>query len=443
MATVERPQRPLSLTNDDIPSLNKRAKSAVVRSSIIRRPSRKSGLFEQSVEDKHSKILEKVEQNQVARKSMIDELKQFQMDFDRDRQENSRIPALTPTLGQSKSCATVFGSNTGSKASDHIPASLKLMGIRDPKSLLHRHSDTKQKLDTFSEDETHHKLLRAHSMLEIRSKRADSLKSTFGSKYGHLRSLSSTKKEDDLIEVKEMEFTAVTAVDDEIEVNEMEFTPLQFRGVTAVDEEREMDSIDSIDSMDCTKADNFDIDPFDIDSDIPSKIMDQIYLGNAHHTWNVPLLNKLKITHIVCCISGATNPDSKWKGKRLQIPMDDRGKSSLKRISEKAFPFITDAIESAESHNVLIHCKSSVNRSPTLTVAFLMFHRGLTLKEAHAAVKEKHERICCHDSYMEQLRKYDKELHGQYSTKSDELETTKSMMAKLRQQFLSTNNGST
>ena len=172
------------------------------------------------------------------------------------------------------------------------------------------------------------------------------------------------------------------------------------------------------------------------DTNLPSKIINGVHLGTVNHAWDEQILQKLKITHIVCCISGAISK-SNDNIKRLIIPMDDRGYSVLKEKIEKAFSFITKAIKN--NQNVLIHCKSSVNRSPTITVAFLMYHKQMTLKEAHGIVSKQHALICCHHNYMDQLRECDMNLHGSYSTKPDELETTKSMMAKLRQQFAKQN----
>eukprot|EP01084_Bolivina_argentea_P181341 313196_1 len=177
--------------------------------------------------------------------------------------------------------------------------------------------------------------------------------------------------------------------------------------------------------------------PYDVG--LPSKIIDQIYLGTSYHAWNDKILQQLNITHVVCCISGSSITDPNSNIKRLMIPMDDRGYSNLSEKINKAFPFITNAIKN-KNNNVLIHCKSAVNRSPTITVSFLMYYNKINLKQAHNIVKTNHELICCHHNYMDQLREYDQQLYGIYSTKPDELETTKSMMAKLRQQLFEDNN---
>ena len=54
---------------------------------------------------------------------------------------------------------------------------------------------------------------------------------------------------------------------------------------------------------------------------LPSKIIDNVYLGTVNHAWDGKVLKKLQITHIVCCISGASNYKLGKDMKRLMIPV--------------------------------------------------------------------------------------------------------------------------
>ena len=51
-------------------------------------------------------------------------------------------------------------------------------------------------------------------------------------------------------------------------------------------------------------------------------------------------------------------------------------------IFPSAFEFLNKAMDENENNKVLIHCKSGVNRSNTLTIGFLMEFQNITLKEA-------------------------------------------------------------
>ena len=90
--------------------------------------------------------------------------------------------------------------------------------------------------------------------------------------------------------------------------------------------------------------------------------------------------------------------------------------------------FIESALSESDEHRVLIHCSAGVNRSPSMTIGFVMLHCKLTLKAAYELVSSKHTRTCIHDSYMSQLRELDKDLYGEYSTSEDELPTTRSTL---------------
>lgn len=176
----------------------------------------------------------------------------------------------------------------------------------------------------------------------------------------------------------------------------------------------------------------------EIESNKPSQIINGIYLGTKNHAWDLELLKELNITHIVQCVSGSigrftNNSNIEYKIIRNMIPMCDRGTSSLNRKFDESFPFIVKALKNKE--NILIHCQSGVNRSCSVTVGFLMFHQQLTLKNAHAFVEDKHSRMCLHDKYMAQLREYDNQLFGKYSTKNGELMTTSIMLRNVRKQI--------
>ena len=160
------------------------------------------------------------------------------------------------------------------------------------------------------------------------------------------------------------------------------------------------------------------------DSSFPSKITDQIYLGSSAST-NEKIVKELRITHILSCIGGMTIND---EIKRLRVAMDDRGHSQLETdIFKRAFPWLTQAM-SNKDNRILIHCSMGVNRSPTVTVGFLMHHLKYDLKKAHDFVLSHRESILIHDKYMSQLREFDLKLFGKYSTKPDQLPTTSSVM---------------
>lgn len=64
---------------------------------------------------------------------------------------------------------------------------------------------------------------------------------------------------------------------------------------------------------------------------------------------------------------------------------DDEDASILPIISQTN-SFIASELS---KHNVLVHCQAGVSRSPSVVIAFLMSHLGLSYSEAKEFVKKK------------------------------------------------------
>jgi len=126
-------------------------------------------------------------------------------------------------------------------------------------------------------------------------------------------------------------------------------------------------------------------------------------------------LKDIGITHILSVESGNQHIVSGCK--HLNVPMSDKGLSNLKSVIEVVFPFMEEAQQ--DENKLLVHCQLGQNRSPTVVMAWLMKTEGLTLWSAHKLVKEERKIVHPHPLYVRQLREYDKELWGVYSTPPD------------------------
>eukprot|EP00940_MAST-03C_sp_MAST-3C-sp2_P003082 g3082.t1 len=62
--------------------------------------------------------------------------------------------------------------------------------------------------------------------------------------------------------------------------------------------------------------------------------------------------------------------------------------------------------------NVLIHCSSGVNRSPTVAIGILMLLKHWTLKQSFECVRRGRPCISPHERYFKKLQTLDKRLHG-------------------------------
>ena len=76
-------------------------------------------------------------------------------------------------------------------------------------------------------------------------------------------------------------------------------------------------------------------------------------------------------------------------------------------------PFTEEARQA--NTNVLIHCMAGISRSVTLTIAYLMYHFGLSMHAAYQFVKEKRPAISPNLNFMGQLVEFEKELVSLHS----------------------------
>jgi len=143
----------------------------------------------------------------------------------------------------------------------------------------------------------------------------------------------------------------------------------------------------------------------------PTEILPTLFLGSKIDSMKNMRLKELKITHILSVASGK---QYQVPGCKLRtVPMADNGCSDLNHVMERSLDFIKESQE--DGNKLLIHCQHGQNRSPTLVIAWLMKKEKMNMHDAYSFVKERRNLVHPHKLYIEQLREYDKRLHGVYS----------------------------
>ena len=95
--------------------------------------------------------------------------------------------------------------------------------------------------------------------------------------------------------------------------------------------------------------------------------------------------------------------DQTVKYKRISV--QDTDSQELSYYFQEAFTFIEEA---RQRHSVvLIHCHAGVSRSATFTIAYLMFHFGMSVQDAYQFVKEKCPAISPNHNFMGQLIQFE------------------------------------
>jgi len=153
---------------------------------------------------------------------------------------------------------------------------------------------------------------------------------------------------------------------------------------------------------------------------ITEVIPDKLYLGCESRAFNDDELLTLGITHILS-VTNHINPIEGIEDEHFV--MHDRGRTELKKVLKKVYPFMKRAQK--PNKKLFVHCKLGQNRSATVVIAFLMKSKGLTLYEAHKMLKELRPLIQIHCNYAKMLLQLDMELFGEASLPDDWMELDK------------------
>eukprot|EP01119_Soliformovum_irregulare_P003294 TRINITY_DN13654_c0_g1_i1.p1 TRINITY_DN13654_c0_g1~~TRINITY_DN13654_c0_g1_i1.p1 ORF type:complete len:180 (-),score=17.19 TRINITY_DN13654_c0_g1_i1:85-624(-) len=150
-----------------------------------------------------------------------------------------------------------------------------------------------------------------------------------------------------------------------------------------------------------------------------SLITDQYYLGDMTDASNLAGLTEQGITHILC-VADSIDPAT-WAIEhplnqsitRHYIPLNDFGKSKLDEVFDQCFEFIEKG--HATNCKVLVHCVAGINRSASITMAYLMKKNNWTFEQAYTHVRGRRSQVFPHMSYVSQLLAYETHLYGSCS----------------------------
>ncbi|XP_016967182.1 dual specificity protein phosphatase Mpk3 [Drosophila biarmipes] len=134
-----------------------------------------------------------------------------------------------------------------------------------------------------------------------------------------------------------------------------------------------------------------------------------LFLGNATHSCDSNALQKYNIKYVLNVTPDLPNEFEK-SGiiKYLQIPITDHYSQDLAMHFPDAIQFIEEA-RSANSA-VLVHCLAGVSRSVTVTLAYLMHTRGLSLNDAFMMVRDRKPDVSPNFHFMQQLQSFESQL---------------------------------
>ncbi|KAL0276391.1 UNVERIFIED_CONTAM: hypothetical protein PYX00_003979 [Menopon gallinae] len=147
----------------------------------------------------------------------------------------------------------------------------------------------------------------------------------------------------------------------------------------------------------------------DIDSQPASRVLPFLYLGNQKNAADLELLKSLGVTRVLNVTSDVPGYHEAEGISYRKLPASDSGQQNLKQYFEEAFDFIDEARKVGAK--VLVHCQAGISRSATITIAYVMKHRLLSMVDAYKVVKSARPIISPNLNFMGQLLELEQGLH--------------------------------
>ncbi|XP_031415404.1 dual specificity protein phosphatase 14 [Clupea harengus] len=143
-----------------------------------------------------------------------------------------------------------------------------------------------------------------------------------------------------------------------------------------------------------------------------SQITPTLFLSGADAALNQALVNRKGITLIINVTLSHSCPI--YPGVEcVRVPVSDLPHARL----GDHFDRVAARIHGNRCGGTLVHCAVGLSRSPALVMAYLMKHKGRTLRQAHGQVQESRPAIRLNAGFWEQLLDYERRLYGKNTVK--------------------------
>mmetsp|Transcript_97553 Transcript_97553/g.172707 ORF Transcript_97553/g.172707 Transcript_97553/m.172707 type:complete len:213 (-) Transcript_97553:129-767(-) len=137
----------------------------------------------------------------------------------------------------------------------------------------------------------------------------------------------------------------------------------------------------------------------------PAEILPHLYLGSSEDAWNVQVLRRIGITHVLNCAArdvktGAARYSPYGIGYTEFIADDCQGYNIMQH-----YDLLSSLADQAaeQGGKLFIHCQAGVNRSGTLCLAYYTANTGRTLLQSARDCKERRGRICTNTAFQRQV----------------------------------------
>jgi protein-tyrosine phosphatase len=147
-------------------------------------------------------------------------------------------------------------------------------------------------------------------------------------------------------------------------------------------------------------------------------ICNKLYLGSMDDVINLDLLLKINVSIVISLVVDVdfTELNNLLESNNIKhyiFKVYDNEKEDLSKLFLTLFKII-------DLDNIIfIHCSMGISRSPTITIAYLMYKFKIYLDDATKLVLNVREYIFPNDNFIMQLLKYEKTIFGVMSFTHD------------------------
>jgi protein-tyrosine phosphatase len=144
----------------------------------------------------------------------------------------------------------------------------------------------------------------------------------------------------------------------------------------------------------------------------PSKIYDNLYLGDVYHSSNEKFIKEKNIRHILTLLE---HPCELSKNKDYEyirfkhVNISDKLSTNISEYFSECIEFIKQAHQSNET--VYVHCAAGISRSVSIVIAFIMSEKNMTFNDALDYVKSCRSQAEPNMAFTCQLMQYEKKLN--------------------------------
>ena len=143
---------------------------------------------------------------------------------------------------------------------------------------------------------------------------------------------------------------------------------------------------------------------FSLNNDM-DEIIDGLYLGDIESAQNIQKLKELNIKKV---LSLYMPPEPLYKESdgfnQKQCVVDDLCEQNIIQYFGECLKFIKG------DEKILVHCAAGASRSATIVIAFLMWDKKMSYKDAYNFAKSKRSIVWPNPGFIEQLQLFEKIL---------------------------------